>query len=189
MPVQQYTGTASLRDGPSDAHVARFDGPLQVRFVLGRGSTSPVMMMLTRERMQMERPFRHRPVPYLERLYPPLQSWADRKTRYTAVTAMSNETTRRRHDDWEDASQGRTAAGEADTPEAHKRGLRLSVQAGGVLGRWPLDEAGGAHRLRWSTLLARHLNGQSSRMPSKSVNRCHATAFPSCCQSVTQVAD
>ncbi|KAG8161586.1 hypothetical protein KVR01_008573 [Diaporthe batatas] len=65
------------------ARIAGFDGPLQV-----------------------ERPFRHRPGPYLERLYPLQQSWPDRKARYTAVTATSNETPRRRHGDWEKASQG-----------------------------------------------------------------------------------
>lgn len=65
------------------------------------------MMMLTREPVQMQRPFRHRPGLYLERLYPLQQSWPDRKARCTAVTAMSNETPRRRHDNWEKASQGR----------------------------------------------------------------------------------
>lgn len=85
------------------------------------GLCSPGTMMLTREPMQMERPFRHRPGLYLERLCPLQQSWPDRKARYTAVTAMSNETPRRRHDNWEKASQG-AVAGEADTPDAHKRG-------------------------------------------------------------------
>ncbi|KAJ0116474.1 hypothetical protein J7T55_007454 [Diaporthe amygdali] len=37
---------------------------------------------------------RHQPALYLVRLYPLHQLWPDRKARYTAVTAMSNETPR-----------------------------------------------------------------------------------------------
>jgi hypothetical protein len=46
---------------------------------LARGRRRPKSMMLTREPMQMERSFRHRPGLYLERLYPLQQSWPDRK--------------------------------------------------------------------------------------------------------------
>lgn len=52
------------------------------------------MMLTDCEPMQTNRPFQRRPALYLERLYPLQQSWPGRKARYTAVTAMSNETPR-----------------------------------------------------------------------------------------------
>lgn len=85
---------APRRTGPSYACIAGFVCLLQVSFVLGSGVALAVIDDADCEPMQMDHPFQHRPELYLQRLYPLQQSWPGRKARYTAVTAMSNETPR-----------------------------------------------------------------------------------------------
>lgn len=93
MPIQHRRHA-----GPSLAMHVSLDlivhSPRSASF-FGQGSPSPVIDDADCEPMQMECPFQHRPALCLGRLYPLQQWWPDRKARYTAVTAMSNETPRR----------------------------------------------------------------------------------------------